>query len=136
MAVINITTSAVLDANGRPFTAQFDCGTKVAKVKLTIPTSSTYSTTDRCALIHSGTNADFGRLYGTRFIRQVLFDSMFGWAGGGAGVLKGIWIASLQKLLLYTNGNTGVAILNEQELTNATALGVTVITAEARVFYN
>jgi hypothetical protein len=135
MAVINITATSILAPDGRPVLETFDCGTKMAKVKFTIPINSTYSTTDRCALIHSSGN-DMRQLYGATFIRQVMFDSLFGAAALGSGGLKGVWFAGLQKLMLIINGNTGAAILNEQELTNATALGATVITAEARVFFN
>ena len=51
MADINIKITPRLGPNGQPL-VYFEDGMRRAPVKLTIPSGSTYSTTDRCCLVH------------------------------------------------------------------------------------
>lgn len=134
MAVGNLTITPLLDARGRPFVATYPDGVKVCFAKVALPTAGSYSQTDFCSPFHTATG-NFESLYGAKFIRQMLFGSFFATPDLASGKMRGIWFASIQKLLLFEEGNSGAAARDEAQIPNATAFGAGVKIADCRIFY-
>lgn len=133
MADINIKITPRLGPNGQPL-VYFEDGMRRAPVKLTIPSGSTYSTTDRCRLVHQGTG-NFQELYGSSRIKQVIMSGGFSTSGLNHGELHAEFLEPTQKLVLGKAGNSGSAALDAGEIANATALGSVLITAEASIYF-
>lgn len=133
MADINIKITPRLGPNGQPL-VYFEDGMRRAPVKLTIPSGSTYSTTDRCRLVHQGTG-NFQELYGSSRIKQVVMSGGFSTSGLNHGELHAEFLEPTQKLVLGKAGNSGSAALDAGEIANATALGSVLITAEASIYF-
>lgn len=133
MADINIKITPRLGPNGKPLVYVED-GIRRAPVKLTIPSGSTYSTTDRCRLVHQGTG-NFQELYGSSRIKQVIMSGGFSTSGLNHGELHAEFLEPTQKLVLGKAGNSGSAALDAGEIANATALGSVLITAEASIYF-
>ncbi len=133
MADINIKITPRLGPNGQPLVYVED-GIRRAPVKLTIPSGSTYSTTDRCRLVHQGTG-NFQELYGSSRIKQVIMSGGFSTSGLNHGELHAEFLEPTQKLVLGKAGNSGSAALDAGEIANATALGSVLITAEASIYF-
>jgi len=133
MADINIKITPRLGPNGQPL-VYFEDGMRRAPVKLTIPSGSTYSTTDRCRLVHQGTG-NFQELYGSSRIKQVVMSGGFSTSGLNHGEMHAEWLEPTQKLVLGKAGNSGSAALDAGEIANATALGAVLITAEASIYF-
>lgn len=133
MAVINIEITPRLGPMGRPLVYEDD-GLRRAPVKLTIPASQTYSTTDRCSLTHRGTK-NFFELYGATRIKQVIMSAGFSCNNVNYGEFHAEWLEPTQKLVLGKAGNSGAAALDAGEVANGTALGTGTITAEATLYF-
>lgn len=133
MADINIEITPRRGPNGRPIVYEDD-GLRRAPVKLTIPASQTYSTTDRCRLTHSGTK-NFFELYGVTRIKQVIMSGGFSCDNVNYGEFHAEWLEPTQKLVLGKAGNSGSAALDAGEVANGTALGTGTITAEATLYF-
>jgi len=134
MAVINLTVEPILDPSGRSVIVQYDNGLREAFAKITIPAGTTYSTTDRCLLVHSDTNTDFSRAYGGA--KNVVFlmpSNDVATAALATGKL-GMSLLSNQRVQLRTRGNNGTSIVNDNEVNNGTAFAAA-CNGEARILY-
>ena len=133
MADINLKITPRVGPGGHPLIYNEDGLTRVP-VKITIPASSTYSTTDRCRFAHSG-EGSINAVLGINRLKQVILSGGFSTSGVNRGELQGEFIESTQRFFLTTVGNSGAAPLNVAEVTNGTALGAVLITAEASLFF-
>lgn len=137
MAVIKATITPRTGPNSRPLIYTEDDGSKCAKVKVTIPASSTYATADKVALIHTSAG-DFSSQYGAFRIRQVCFHGPFATDGAEckSGFFKGAFSGSTQLVTLRWGGTDGTNGIDDAEITDGTALGTGLINCEASIYYN
>ena len=137
MANVNITVTPIASMESAAQVHSIDGGIKVAPCKLSIGTGQTYSTTDRCVLVHTA-GSDFYAHYGARIIRDVIAEPIC-CNNVSYGVFKPVWDFALQKLKLMRQGDGGSTAptgpLDEAEVANATALGTGTMSCNALVFF-
>jgi len=137
MAVVNITVTPISTSENFSLVVTSDDGDLMAPVKLSIATGQTYSTTDRCALVHTA-GSDFYEHFGRRIIRNVVAEPM-ACNNVSYGVLKLTWDFASQKMKLFVQGDGGTTApagpRDEAEVANATALGTGTMSCKAWIFF-
>jgi len=137
VAVINGTITPKMLNGGKPLVGHCDDGTRWAVAKITIPTGTTYSQTDRIRLTGFYDN-DFESFYGVKIIRQVIAQ-LFGFPSLSTSLVKFRWNASTQRGELRGVGNGGSVApagpIDEVEVANGFAIAAGPVTADAHFFF-
>lgn len=135
MADINLQITVKRGVDGTPLFYPLPEGWKMIPVKITVPASSVYSTTDRARFDHTGTNNARATI-GVESIKQIIFSNGFSAGGVNTSEFKAEWNSETRRLTFRSigNGGPGVGPLNDAEIANATNLGNGTITAEAMIF--
>ena len=137
MAAVTITVTPLVGRNGSPHFWQTDDGTRYAAVKLSIAAGQTYTTADKCVLVHSA-GSDFFSHFGEIVVKQVLAEN-FACNNVSFGAFKLYWDFSAQTGRLRKIGNGGSTAptgpADEANVANATALGAGTMSANALIFW-
>jgi hypothetical protein len=137
MANVNITVTPINTSENFALVVTSDSAERMAPVKLSIGTGQTYSTTDRCVLVHTA-GSDFYEQFGYRIIKNILCEPI-ACNNVSYGILKPVWDFASQKLKLFRQGDGGSVAptgpLDEAEVANATALGSGTMSCRAWIFY-
>jgi hypothetical protein len=137
MAVVTITVTPVSQMDNYAVVVPSDDDDKIAPVKLSIATGQTYSTTDRCALVHTA-GSDFYEHFGRRVIKNVVAEPM-ACNNVSYGAFKLVWDWANQKIKLLIQGDGGSVAptgpQNEAEVANATALGSGTMSCKAWIIF-
>lgn len=137
MANVNITVTPLNTSETFALSVRTDDDDRIAPVKLSIGASQTYSTTDRCVLVHTA-GSDFYEHFGVRIIKNIIAEPI-ACNNVSYGILKPVWDFALQKLKLFRQGDGGSVAptgpLDEAEVANATALGTGTMSCRAWIFF-